>query len=210
MSAEQAITEYRPLLYAVAYRILGVASDAEDMVQETFLKIMRVDLSKIEDIKNYLIKTITNTCLNHLEALKRKKEHLVDNWSNITHNFHFDPFDQWSSDKASEISEGLRNMMKRLNDSELGVYLLKEAFNLNYNEITEIAKKKADHCRQLFHRSKMKLEDGKDKFNVDPEKHFQIFKRFQQANKDGEVRSLVDFIFGDKKSKQKNNLANNS
>lgn len=200
MSAEQAITEYRPLLYAVAYRILGVASDAEDMVQEAFIKILRVDLSKISDIKNYLIKTITNTCLNHLEALKRKKEQLVDNWSNITNNFQFDPMDHFSSDKATDISEGLRNMMKKLNDAELGVYLMKEAFNLNYNEITDIARKKADHCRQLFHRSKQKLEEGKDKFNVDPERHFQIFKKFQQANKDGEVRNLVDFIFGNKKN----------
>ncbi|AZQ62279.1 sigma-70 family RNA polymerase sigma factor [Flammeovirga pectinis] len=199
MLAEQAITEYRPLLYTVAYRILGAASDAEDMVQETFIKILRVDLSKIEDIKNYLIKTITNTCLNHLESLKRKKEHLVDNWSNITNNFQLDPFEHWSNDKAAELSDGLRNMMKRLTDAELSVYLMKEAFNMNYNEITEIAKKKADHCRQLFHRSKQKLEEGKDKFNVDPEKHLQLYKKFQQANADGEVRGLVDFIFGSKK-----------
>ncbi|MEH0155091.1 sigma-70 family RNA polymerase sigma factor [Limibacter armeniacum] len=195
MHNQDILIKYQPLLYAIANKMVGVGMDAEDVVQETMVKLLKVDFSKIEDIKNYLARAITNNCLNYLESLKRKKEVSLQNVkAQLPATIQHIEQNLSKFDMANELSVGMRRLLSRLTPSERGVYLLKEVFNYDYTEITEIFEKKKDHCRQLVKRAKDKMQEGKERFKVDPE-HFQdLYSKFQDASLKGNMNSLIEYL----------------
>src|SRR5690606_18016017 len=159
MNHEQAIILYQPVLQAIAYNIVRCKADAEDIVQETFLKWLTLGPQKIENTKAYLIKAVKNNCLNHLDSIKRKKVDLF-NQHNIAEILdRFKETNLGHLDLDAEITKALKLIQSRLEPLERAVYLLKEVFDFDYESLQEALDKRKDHCRQLLCRAKKKLED---------------------------------------------------
>lgn len=163
MNPAQTIKLYQPLLQTIAYNLVRCKQDAEDIVQETFLKWLSAEHHKIQNTKAYLIRSVTNNCLNHLNSLKRKKEEYLENVSEVFLKFKETNLSHLDLD--FDITKALNVLTHKLEPLERAVYLLKEVFDFDYDTLQETLNKKKDHCRQLVCRAKKKLNDETSKIN---------------------------------------------
>jgi RNA polymerase sigma-70 factor (ECF subfamily) len=156
---EQTITLYTPLLYAIAFSIVRCRADAEDIVQDTFVKWLSLGPKKIDDTKAYLVKAVRNNCLNHVQSLRKKKEELFGqhNFSDIINRFRETNFGHL--DLEVELSRAVKVLQTKLEPLERAVFLLREVFDFDYEVLQEMLDKKKDHCRQLLSRAKKKLSE---------------------------------------------------
>lgn len=189
MTQAQTITLYRPLLHNLAMKMVGSIQDAEDIVQDTFLKWLTIDQQNIINTKAYLIKSVTNSCINHLTALKRKKKEYLDA---INPMEFVEKLDLSHIDIEQEVSTALGIIHKKLEPVEKAVYLLREVFNFDYDELQEIVNKKKENCRQLFSRAKEKLTIDTSKINFEISSPTQLIESFKRACFFGESQSLIE------------------
>ncbi|MCG8388616.1 MAG: RNA polymerase subunit sigma [Cytophagales bacterium] len=183
--------------------MVGSFHDAEDIVQETFLKWLTVEKEKIKNTKAYLVRAVTNNCLNHLEMLKRRKNEYLENlnpsdlidWHKLTDLTHID--------LEHEVSAALNVIHKKLEPLEKGIFLLREVFNFDYDELQHIFDKKKDNCRQLFCRAKDKLSLETDKIKIDLPKAGQFLTSFKKACDLGHVSEFIHELGTDISSKLK-------
>ena len=189
MSQEETISLYQPLLYSIAYKILGRVADAEDIVQDTFLKWFSVDHQKIENSKAYLVKSVKNACINHINVLQRRKEVFFEtvDFSQFAGKLEMPNFDL-----KNEINQAAIILLKKLEPSERAVFLLKEVFDFDYNDLTEVLDKTKDNCRQLLSRAKDKLKQEKGRFNLNKDTRNQFFDNFYNATSFGEIGNFID------------------
>ena len=194
LNQAQIIALYQPTLQSIALRMLGSLSDAEDAVQDSFAKWLTVDTSKIENAKAYLVKMVTNTCLNKLQQRKMKNlleeevsETLedVDTQSSL---FHFD--------FENQLSEAWSFLQSRLEPLETAVYVLREVFQIDYEDLQEIAGRKADNCRKIVSRAKEKLKrPGLPKIKVAFPDRQLLDSLIAAHNKGGLTQLISDFSF---------------
>lgn len=166
MKQEEIIAQYQPLLQNIASNILRSTEDAKDVVQDTFLKWLSVDHTKIENTKAYLIRSVKNNSLSHLQSLKNKKEELNLDFDII------DKLDTWYKetefpkiDIEDELAAAIFILQMKLEPLERAVFLMKEVFNFDYETIQETLEKRKDHLRQLVSRAKKKLAMDKENFS---------------------------------------------
>jgi RNA polymerase sigma factor (sigma-70 family) len=167
MNQAQAIALYRPVLHTVAYNILRCKQDAEDMVQDTFVKWLSIDQTKIQNTKAYLITSVINNCKNHLNTLRKKKEEYWDSSKLSQLIVRFKETDFAHLDMEAELSAAFKVLQSKLEPLERAAYLLKEVFDFDYEAIQKVLDKKADHCRQLLSRAKKKLSDSTAKMHFE-------------------------------------------
>jgi RNA polymerase sigma factor (sigma-70 family) len=161
------IALYHPLLHSVAYNIVRCKQDAEDIVQDTFLKWLSIDRTKIQNTKAYLITAVTNNCLNHLNTLRRKKEEYWDSSKLSQLIVRFKESDFAHLDFEAELASAFKVLYTKLEPLERAAYVLKEALDFDYEAIQQVLNKKADHCRQLFSRAKKKLSEESESMHFD-------------------------------------------
>ncbi len=181
---------YRPLLYSIAYKLVGCASTAEDLVQDTFVNWLKFDTDKVKDARAYLVKSITNVSFNYLTSIKRKKEELMDSFSHSLAGMSFSP-DFSTLDLKCEITQAISQIMKKLAPAERAVFMLKELFDFDYSEVTDIVGKTSENCRKIFSRAQQNLANGKDRFHIDHESLTQTVVDFKKATL-GEYSSLIE------------------
>lgn len=176
MNQTTTIALYQPMLQGIAYKMLGCMHDAEDMVQDAFLKYLSVDPAKINNTKAYLIRVVTNNCLNHINSLKQKKKDYLES---VKLPEVFEKIDFSHLDLKHEIHSALAVLHKKLGPLERGLFLLREGFDFEYDELQQIFNKKKDHCRQLVCRAKEKLNKETEKFtySFDSQKYFEAVKK---------------------------------
>ncbi|MCV9388336.1 sigma-70 family RNA polymerase sigma factor [Reichenbachiella ulvae] len=189
------VLSYRPFLIAVATNLVGCRSTAEDMVQETFFSWLKVDTSKIQDVKSYLTRTVTNKCLNYLKSLKQKKEDWIENVQPSFSSLSINP-DFSNLDLKCEVTHALSEVFKKLAPTERAVFVLKELFNFDYSDLTSILDKKADNCRQIFSRAQLRLSEEKDRFHIDVDKLKKTVVDFKNATL-GEFSGLIENLKSD-------------
>lgn len=191
MNQAAAIAQYQPLLQSIATRMVGCMHDAEDIVQDTFLKYLTLDTSQVQNTRAYLIKSVTNSCLNHLNSLKEKKKDYLES---IKLPELFEKIDFSHLDLKHELGSALEVLHKKLGPIERGLFLLREGFDFEYDELQEIFNKKKDHCRQLVCRAKEKLskESEKFSFSFDIDSYFEAINK---ASKEGNFDELMNRIF---------------
>lgn len=175
---------YRPILHTIAYKIVGCSAIAEDLVQDTFLNWFKNERSEIKDTKAYLVSSIRNLSLNHL---KKKKAELMEN---LTPNLPSFNLDLSYLDVKQEVSDALSVLLKKLAPAERAVFVLKEVFNLEYSDLSEIVGKTSDNCRQLLNRAQQKLILEKERFSIEPHKLSILMTNFKRATL-GELEGLV-------------------
>ena len=184
--------QHKKLFFNLAYKMLGNITEAEDILQECFVKAKKVDFSTIEHPKAYLSKIITNLCIDRLYELKELKESYKGVWLP-------DPFivdNEYYFETLDNISYALMLTMERLSPIERAVFILRESFEFEYTEITEIVKKSEVNCRQILHRAKDKLastQGGKNSLKTSS-KHQELIFSFFQACKNGDMEKLVNSL----------------
>lgn len=188
MNHAQTIAQYQPLLHTIAYNIVRCKHDAEDIVQETFIKWLSIDHEKIKNTKAYLIKAVTNNCLNHLNSLRKKKEEYLDNVSEAFTRFKENNLS--NIDLQIDLSPALQLLNAKLEPLEKAVYVLKEAFDFDYDALQETLDKKKDHCRQLFFRAKKKLNEETAKIQFP--KTSNLIASFRNASSFGNAADLIN------------------
>jgi RNA polymerase sigma-70 factor (ECF subfamily) len=158
---------YQPILQRIALRMVRSKADAEDIVQETFIKWLSQEQEKIKNTKAYLIRSVTNNCINHLNALKRKREECLEtlHWQEFVEKLKGST-DLAHIDVEAELAKALQILQSKLEPLERAVYVLKEVFDFDYKALQELLDKKQDHCRQLFCRAKKKLKEETDHFSA--------------------------------------------
>lgn len=167
MNPAQAIALYQPTLHRIAYNLVRCKADAEDIVQETFLKWLSAESDKIQNTKAYLIKSVTNNCLKHLATIKRKKTECLDAISR-TEVMHLLKESNFAHlDLEADLEKAFRLIHTKLEPLERAAYLLKEAFDVDYDALQAVFDKKKEHCRQLVCRAKKKLNEEKARIQLD-------------------------------------------
>lgn len=191
MTQAQTITLYQPLLHAIAYNLVRCKEDAEDIVQETFAKWLTIDHQKIENTKAYLIRAVQNNCLNHLNSLRKKKEEYFDHLDLSELLTKFKETNISKLDLDINLSQAFKVLHTKLGPLERAVYLLKEVFDFDYDELQVALDKKKEHCRQLFCRAKKKLEEETNKIHFTLPDSTKMMKSFREACDFGNASKLV-------------------
>ena len=191
MSRDQAITLYQPMLHAIAYNIVRCKADAEDIVQETFLKWLSLGPKKVEDTRAYLIRAVRNNCLNHINTLRHKKEELLNQHTIAEIIGRFKETSFAHLDLDAELAKAMKILHAKLEPLERAVYLLKEVFDFDYEALQDTFDKKKDHCRQLFCRAKKKLSEETAKLNFDLPDKSTLLETFRKACDFGNAAELV-------------------
>lgn len=193
----------RNYLFAIAYRMLGSVMEAEDMVQEAWLRWDRTDQSAVENPKAFLAKTMTRLCLDQLKSAKTKREQYVGEWLPEPILTDRTPkLGGWESpDKMVELAESLSfaflHLLERLTPAERAVFLLREVFDYDYQAIAEIVDKNETACRQILRRAKQAVGKDRPKFDTTPAEHEQILAQFAAACISGSMDGLLTLLADD-------------
>jgi RNA polymerase sigma factor (sigma-70 family) len=176
MDQAQTIVLYQPLLHTIAYNLVRCKEDAEDIVQETFARWLSIDHQKIQNTKAYLIKAVTNNCLNHLNSLRKKKEEYLENVSEVFNRFKETNLAHLDFDV--NLTAAMAVLHSKLEPLERAVFLLKEVFDFDYEDLQHALDKKKEHCRQLVCRAKKKLSEETSKLSLpDTSKMLDSFRK---------------------------------
>lgn len=185
---EKDIYQYRAMLFSIAYNMLGSIADAEDMVQETFASWLESDKSHVENHKYYLIRSVSNKCITHLNKLKQERETYKGTWLPEPLSSSMD------SDDTQKLSIGFMYLLEKLTPIERGVLILREAFDLEYEEICRNFDISQESCRQHLSRAKKKLSINKVRFRADSQQHEKTLQQFLEACFSRNVDKLTDLL----------------
>jgi len=174
--------------------MLGVVADAEDIVQDTFEKWLAIDTATVQHPKSYLVKAVTNKCITHLEKIKRERKNYIGPWIPEPLIADETQTDHKRVEMFHPLSIGIMMMLEKLTAQERAVFLLKEIFSYDYDEIAEIINKTNDNCRQIFKRAQQHLKDDRKRFAIDMAMHERIFKQFLQACNEGDMDGLIALL----------------
>ena len=147
--------------------MVGSMADAEDIVQDTFLKWLSIDHQKVINTKAYLVKSVTNNSINHLNSLKRKKEECLENLNLASLMDKYIDIDISKLDLDCEITAALNVVHKKLEPLEKAIFILREVFEFDYDELQTLFDKKKENCRQIFCRAKDKLNQATKDFKLE-------------------------------------------
>ncbi|MEV7613223.1 RNA polymerase sigma factor SigJ [Streptomyces sp. NPDC089799] len=188
----------RGRLEAIAYRLLGSAGEAEDAVQETFLRWQAADAGRIEVPEAWLTKVLTNLCLNQLGSARARRENYVGQWLPeplLDGDPMLGPAD--TAEQRESVSYAVLTLMERLSPNERAVYVLREAFDYPHREIAEILDISEAASQQIFHRAKKHIADGKARTEIDQAVARRIVEEFLAAATSGKTEPLVRLLTGD-------------
>ena len=191
---------YRGLLFSIAYRMLGSTMEAEDIVQEVYLRFCQADLETIRSVKYYLTTITTRLCMNQLKSARVQREMYVGTWLPepiLTDNQpgFADPAQQ--ANVYDTISMAFMVMIEQLTPAERAVFLLREIFDYDYDEIAEIINKNETSCRKIFSRAKKHIQSNRPRFDNEPEQHKQLLQQFITTVEEGDLEGLVTMLADD-------------
>ena len=186
--------EYKALLFSIAYNMLGNIDAAEDIVQDTFLKWIETETEAVRHTKAFLVKIVTNKCINHLHSARVRREEYIGIWLPEPLQY-YDPGNAHAKmENYHALSIGMLVLMEKLTPQERAIFLLKEIFSYDYFELAEIFDKTADNCRQILKRAKDNLGKDTRRFEVDMKLHEKILNNFLRAIGDGSIDDLIGLL----------------
>ncbi|MET9695326.1 RNA polymerase sigma factor SigJ [Streptomyces sp. NPDC006529] len=188
----------RPRLEAIAYRLLGSASEAEDAVQETFLRWQAADVGRIEVPEAWLTKVLTNWCRNQLTSARARRETYVGRWLPeplLGGDPMLGPAD--TAEQRDSVSYAVLVLLERLSPDERAVYVLREAFGHRHREIAEILEITESAAQQIYHRAKKHIADGRARTETDGATARRIVEEFLAAATSGRTEPLLRLLTQD-------------
>jgi RNA polymerase sigma-70 factor (ECF subfamily) len=193
------LAEHRRVLFGIAYRMLGSVADAEDVVQESILRLhkARAAGTEIESEKAYLATIVTRLAIDQLGSARVRREEYVGFWLPEPVIGDREPEAARHVEVAESLSMAFLLLLETLSPVERAVFLLREVFEYEYDEIAKIVGKAEENCRQLFARAKRHIDAGKPRFETSPEKRDELARRFFAACETGDVEDLVKLLAAD-------------
>lgn len=186
---------HRSLLFTVAYEMLGSAADAEDVVQETWLRWASVDQAEVRDPRAYLVRTVTRQSLNRLRTVARQREDYVGEW--LPEPLLTAPDVAEDVELAESLSIAMLTVLETLTPTERAVFVLREVFDAPYEEIADAVDKSPAAVRQVAHRAREHVAARRPRMDVDGQEQRQVMDRFLAALTTGDVQGLMDVLAPD-------------
>jgi RNA polymerase sigma-70 factor, ECF subfamily len=189
--------QYRSLLFSVAYRMLGSLADAEDMLQETFIRWQKAPEEEIRSPRAFLITIISRMCINYLQSARVQREEYVGQWlpEPIVTGPGSDPLEIIRIDES--LSMAFLVMLERLTAVERAVFLLREVFEYEYYEIAAVLSQSEANCRQILSRARQHVSAIRPRFKTSSQKKSDLLERFLKATSDGDMEGLVILLSSD-------------
>ncbi len=196
MNRAQQFEELRPLLFAIAYRILGSVAEAEDAVQETWLRYERAE-AEPASAKAFLSTVVTRISIDVLRSARSRREEYVGDW--FPEPLLVDPYDdpERSAELADSVSMAALLLLERLSPLERAVFVLREVFGFGFAEIASAVDRSEDACRQLAVRARRHMDAGRPRFEADRRAREELAARFFEAMRDGALDGLRDLLAAD-------------
>ncbi|MFG2877148.1 RNA polymerase sigma-70 factor [Streptomyces sp. NPDC048337] len=192
--------EHRPRMFGIAYRMLGSAAEAEDTVQEAYLRWSAADRSDIQHLGAWLAKVVTHLCLNTLTSARARREEYVGPWLPepvLTSDGVLGPLE--SAEQREGVSMALLVLLEQLTPAERAVYVLREAFAYGHREISELLDLSEANCRQIHRRATARVAAGapKPRFAPDPAQWHGLVESFLTAAHSGDLARLESLLSAD-------------
>ena len=190
-------TRYRNLLFSIAYRMLGSVSDAEDMLQETFLRWQQSSEEIIESPRAFLVTIISRLCINHQQSGRVRREEYIGQWlpEPVVTEPGNDPFEIIRVDES--LSMAFLVLLERLTPIERAVFLLREVFDYEYADIAAILNQSEVNCRQILRRARQHISADRPRFEATEGKRKDLLERFLKAAETGDMESLSALLASD-------------
>ncbi|MCU6708526.1 RNA polymerase sigma factor SigJ [Paenibacillus sp. J5C_2022] len=191
--------QYYGLLHRLAYKMLGSYSDAEDMVQEVFARYYRLEEQDVRHEKAYLVRMVTNRCLNFIKSARKQREVYTGIWLPeplvTAYTSSQEPGDRL--ERQEEMTYAMLIMLQELSGMERAVFLLKETLGYSYPDIAEATGKSEANCRKIFSRAKAKLGEGRREPALRVPNADAIVKAFMHASETGNKEALLELLAAD-------------
>ena len=189
--------QYRGFLFSVAYRMLGSVADAEDMLQETFIRWQQADTKDIRSPRAFLITIISRLSINHLQSARVQREEYFGEWlpEPVITGFGSDPLELVRVDES--LSMAFLVMLERLTPLERAVFLLREIFEYEYSEIATVLGQSEVNCRQILRRARQHVAAMRPRFKTSQSKKREMLEGFLKATGSGDLEALVAMLSKD-------------
>jgi RNA polymerase sigma-70 factor, ECF subfamily len=181
---------HRRLLFGVAYRMLGSAADAEDVVQEARLRWLAVDASQVENPRAFLVTTVSRLALDHLKSARVRREQYIGPWLP-------EPVVMPPEHDPGDISTAFLLLLERLSPGERAAFLLHEVFEYEHAEVASILGKSEEACRQLASRARRHIQDSRPRPSADAGEHARLMVAFAAASQAGDLAGLERLLADD-------------
>jgi RNA polymerase sigma-70 factor, ECF subfamily len=178
----------RPKLVRVAYRMLGSVQDAEDMVQETFIRWMKVERSDVREPEAFLRRTVTRLCLDQLKSARHQRETYIGPWL---------PDPVVEGNDVEDVTLPLMLALERLSPLERAAFLLHDVFGLEFAEVASTIDRDAATCRQLAARARVHVREARPRFEVDRQHGLALAEAFFVASRGGDMKAIGEMLAAD-------------
>jgi RNA polymerase sigma-70 factor (ECF subfamily) len=187
----------RPALFGVAYRMLGSATDAEDVLQDAWLRFSAAQPADLRSARAYLTTIVSRLCLDRLKSARAAREEYVGTWlpEPVVTDDRREP--ERSLAQAESVTLAFMVLLETLSPEERAVFLLREVFDYEYGEIAEMLETTGANCRQLFHRAKGRIAERKPRFRATMDEKRPLVERFVRAFRDGSEEELTRVLAAD-------------
>ncbi|MFC4336346.1 RNA polymerase sigma factor SigJ [Salininema proteolyticum] len=185
----------RPRLVGVAYGLLGTVTEAEDAVQEAWIRLQNSDAERIEDVTAWLVTTTSRLALDMLRSVRRKRESYVGPWLPEPVETAPDPADSLSL--ADSLSWAMLVVLETLSPAERAAFVLHDVFSLSFPEVGKALGRSTESCRKLAARARAHVRERRTRFDVDPGEHRRITEAFARAAGEGDLDALMDLLAPD-------------
>ena len=189
-----AFNQHRPLLFAIAYRMLGSSADAEDIMQETFIRWQLTAGREIDSPRALLVTILTRLAIKHLQSARVRREEYFGNW--LPEPLLTAPLQNPSL--ALEVNESLSLafllLLERLTPIERAILLLREVFDYEYSEIALTLDQSEANCRQILRRARQHIKDSRTRFDASREQRDELLRKFSEASSQGNLEGLVALL----------------
>ncbi len=193
--ATDVFVAHRNLLFTVAYEMLGSAADAEDVLQETWLRWAEADRSDVRDPRAYLVRITTRLALNKMRAAARRRESYVGPW--LPEPLLTSPDVAEDVELADSVSMAMLLVLESLNPTERAVFVLREVFEFGYDEIAAAVDKTPAAVRQIAHRARAHVDERRPHQDATRSQHEEVVAKFLEATVTGDVQTLLDVLAPD-------------
>ena len=189
--------QHSGLLFSIAYRMLGSVADAEDMLQETFIRWQQAPEQEIRSPRAFLVTIITRLCINQLQSARMQREQYVGQWlpEPIVTAPGSDPLGNIRLDES--LSMAFLLMLERLTPMERAVFVLREVFEYEYSELATVLGESEANCRQILHRARQHVTAMRPRFKASQRQKRELLEGFLQATKSGDLAGLVALLADD-------------
>jgi RNA polymerase sigma-70 factor (TIGR02957 family) len=190
--ATETFVAYRDLLFTVAYEMLGSAADAEDVLQETWLRWVKVDVGQVRDQRAYLVRITTRQSLDRLRTMRRRREAYIGSW--LPEPLLTAPDVAEDVELAESVSMALMLVLETLSPIERVVFVLREAFDASYDEIAAAVDKSPGAVRQIAHRARQHVDARRPREVASPSETRAALEAFQRAVETRDLQGLIDVL----------------